>query len=256
MPPDELEIIVVDGGSDDGTIEWLMAQPDIITIVQHNRAVHGSGPVPRRPWGYFMNLGFRAATAPVVCMLSDDCLVVPGAIIQGLAVMESSRNVGAVAFYWRNWPEQRRYRVGYTFGNRLFVNHGLRRKSALESVGFADATGLGFYHADGDMCLRLWENGWVCLPSPRSFIEHYSHANIQQRRVNSSGAEADWLEYKNRWSHLGVPTRDWDTLAYEDQALTAERYWSKPSGVKTAKVRLELAMNYAYRRAAGALARK
>ena len=32
------EHIVVDGGSTDGALEWLMQQKDIITIVQHNRS--------------------------------------------------------------------------------------------------------------------------------------------------------------------------------------------------------------------------
>jgi len=57
----EREIIVVDGGSDDGTVEWLLSQKDVITIVQHNRGVWNDEPIERKSWGYFMNLGFRAA---------------------------------------------------------------------------------------------------------------------------------------------------------------------------------------------------
>lgn len=247
LPPAELEIIVVDGGSDDGTLEWLLEQKDVITVVQHNK-VPPEGAGIRRSWGYFMNLGFRAATAPVICMLSDDCLVVPGAIRNGLDVMATKEEVGAVAFFWRNWPEQRRYRVGYTFGGHLFVNHGLYRKAALESVGFADDDGLSFYHADGDMCLRLWENGWTCVASRESFVEHYSHANVEQRKQNNSGADTDWAKFAERWGHLGWPVRNWETQAHTDKFRTAESYWERPSSLKTAKVRAGLVLDKALAR--------
>ena len=51
------EIIVVDGGSDDGSIEWLIRQKDVITIVQHNRGKFDGKTIQRKSWGYFMNLG-------------------------------------------------------------------------------------------------------------------------------------------------------------------------------------------------------
>ena len=45
------EIIVIDGGSDDGTLEWLIRQKDIMTIVQHNRGEFNGKPIKRRSWG-------------------------------------------------------------------------------------------------------------------------------------------------------------------------------------------------------------
>jgi glycosyltransferase involved in cell wall biosynthesis len=57
------EIIVVDGGSTDGTLDWLVSQRDIITIVQHNRETIGETSRRKRNWGYFMNLGFNAPRA-------------------------------------------------------------------------------------------------------------------------------------------------------------------------------------------------
>jgi glycosyltransferase involved in cell wall biosynthesis len=127
--PFKSEMIVVDGGSTDGTLNWLKKQKDIITIIQHNRGKWHGKQIERRSWGYFMNLGFKCAQGKYICMLSDDCLVVPGAIVNGYHLfekeLEKGNNVGAVAFYWRNWPEMENYWIGYTLGGKLFVNHGM-----------------------------------------------------------------------------------------------------------------------------------
>jgi glycosyltransferase involved in cell wall biosynthesis len=53
------EIIVIDGGSNDGCMKWLAKQKDIITIVQHNHGKFRGQKIQRRSWGYFMNLGFK-----------------------------------------------------------------------------------------------------------------------------------------------------------------------------------------------------
>jgi len=235
------EIIVVDGGSNDGSLEWLVGQKDVITIVQHNRGEWNGKPIERKSWGYFMNLAFRAASGKYVCMLSDDCLVVPGAIVNGVAVFEhelaAERNVGAVAFYWRNWPKQKTYWVGLTFGNRLFVNHGLYLKTALERIGYVDEESYSFYHADGDLCLRLWEAGYMCIESPTSFIEHAAHVNKKVRAGNLARQQEDWRTYTERWGRLGDPEQDWKEVAFEDPNRSAARYWGNATKRKWSKWR-------------------
>lgn len=223
------EIIVIDGGSTDGTLTWLSRQKDIITIVQHNRGEWRGRPVGRRSWGYFMNLGFRCAQGKYICMLSDDCLVVPGAIKNGAELFDSSiesgEKIGAVAFYWRNWPEEKEYRVGLTFGNHIFVNHGLYLNRALADVGYVDENGYQFYHADGDLCLKMWNKGYSCKASPDSYIEHYAHANEQIRETNAAMQKKDWNYYENKWSPLyPVPDNDWIVKEYHDLNNTIKAF--------------------------------
>ncbi len=222
----EAEIVVVDGGSDDGTLRWLLKQRDVITIVQHNRGRRGGRTLPRRSWGHFMNLGFRAASAPYICMLSDDCLLVPGAIRHGLEKFaRDGDGVGALAFWWRNWPEHEEYSIGRTFGDNLFVNHGMFRREALAAVGFADEEEFGFYHGDGDLALRMQDAGWTCSDSPSSFVEHFALANVPQRAANLQTERRDWAAFERRWIHLGRPATDWETVSYDDPDGTVRRYW-------------------------------
>lgn len=229
----DAEIIVVDGGSTDGSLQWLMRQKDVLTIVQHNHGVWNGVPVTRRSWGYFMNLGFRTASGQYVCMLSDDCLLVPGAIRNGMRAAERSiaagTKVGGVAFYWRNWPEQNDYQVGLTLLGRMFVNHGLYLKCALDKVGFADEETYSFYHADGDLGLKMWEAGYVCIDSPESYVEHYSHANIQVRISNLLRQKEDWDSYLSKWQDISgvddvLAGQGWVTRAYVDPENTAKQF--------------------------------
>ncbi|MEA2470296.1 MAG: hypothetical protein QOE38_1295 [Thermoleophilaceae bacterium] len=214
------EIIVVDGGSDDGTIRWLTAQKDVISIVQHNRGTWRGKQIERRSWGYFMNLGFKAAQGRYVCMLSDDCLVIPGAITAGLRL-----GAPVVAFYWRDFPVDGRYKVGVTYGERLFVNHGLYAREALEQVGYIDEDKFAFYHADGDLALRLAEAGYPCVASDDSYIEHYADANPAVRASNLGRQRADWEAYSARWGKLEEPSESWLWREHHDGHGTARRYW-------------------------------
>jgi GT2 family glycosyltransferase len=200
------EIIVIDGGSDDGTLTWLIEQKDVITIVQHNRGEWQGKPIERRSWGYFMNLGFKVAQGLYVCMLSDDCLVVPGAIKNGITLFEKERlygrKIGALAFYWRDWSQANSYHVGYTLGDKLYVNHGMFLRLALQEINYIDENTFFFYNGDGDLCLRLWQHGYEIIESPDSYIEHYPHANIGVRSTNYVCFKQDLKNYLKRWEGI------------------------------------------------------
>jgi glycosyltransferase involved in cell wall biosynthesis len=230
------ELIVIDGGSDDGTTQWLVQQKDIISIIQHNRGKWRGRPIERQSWGYFMNLGLRAASAKYVCMLSDDCLVIPGAIKNSIKLfdkeLKAGKKIGAVAFYWRNWPEQEKYWVGIGWGERMFVNHGLYLREALKKVDYIDADSYFFYHADGDLCLRMADAGYSCIDSPDSYIEHYSDANTEVRASNNERQKQDWAVYEKRWEHLKMPKNDWLEKDFSDPLRTAEKYWHSKKSIK------------------------
>ena len=203
------EIIVVDGGSVDGATEWLLQQKDIITIIQHNRGEWQGKPIERRSWGYFMNLGFKAAQGKYICMLSDDSLIIPGAIINGYKLFEKkiSENVktGGIAFYFRDYPIRKEYAVAVNLGN-LYVNHGLYLREALEEVSFISEDEYHFYFADTDLVLKMKQKGYEFFASKNSFVEHYFEATPEIRASNNDtkkDKDRQWLI--DKWCGVAYP---------------------------------------------------
>lgn len=91
LGPEHFEVVIVDNGSLDATIEvlgQLAAGSPLALRALRIEANHG--PAAAR------NLGWRAAAAPVVAFLDDDCLPEPGWLEAGLGAITSDSRLGIV----------------------------------------------------------------------------------------------------------------------------------------------------------------
>src|SRR4029077_1248141 len=91
------EIIVADGGSTDGTVPWLQAQPDIVLV----NSVRGKGPQ--------INAGAAAARSDAMLFLHADCLISQAALDALHAALADPQIAGG-AFYLR-FAESRPWRL-------------------------------------------------------------------------------------------------------------------------------------------------
>lgn len=179
----DLELILVDGGSSDGTI-------DFIKNVDHPRVrliEYGK----RSSYPHFMNLGIRYASHELICQWNDDVIL----LNSWNEVFDEIDNHDAYLFSWQNKGQED---LGWNLlnngsnGGEVVMNYGIYTKDVFRKYGLYNDK-YRYYFADAEMALRAYCLGAKfknlhnikasVLPVEKTATHHKDDAGMYYRHV-------------------------------------------------------------------------
>jgi len=163
---DKVELVLVDGGSKDGTIEFIkdLNHPRIKLIEVGKRS----------SYPHFMNLGIENATHELICQWNDDALLVDS---WDDVISEIEDGVDFYIFNWKygnleditndDWITGRYHENQINKGwcivdidsHDIVMNYGIYRKKIFREIGMYHPR-FNYYYADGDMSRRAYMFGY------------------------------------------------------------------------------------------------
>ncbi len=179
------EIIVVDNGSKDGSVEWLREQGDVRLIAnEENKGFPGG-----------CNQGLRIAKGSELLLLNSDTIVTPRWLDQLKEALYSSPEIGAVSCVTNSSAPVQKIDVPYGTdlnGIQPFAesyNHSnpdrwerklmligfcyLFKREVYERIGGLDEAFSPGNYEDDDYSLRIRAAGWKLLLCRDTFIHHF-----------------------------------------------------------------------------------
>ncbi|MBP2116349.1 glycosyltransferase family 2 protein [Paenibacillus silagei] len=190
--PEEHEIIIVDNGSTDETVDFLkMHYPELKLIENKENLGFAKG----------CNQGGEVSEGEAILFLNNDTVVPPGWLAPMLNALESDSAVGMsgpvtnyisghqrIPVTYSELREMEAFAAEYCNEKRGQVQEVRRligfcllvKRTVLEEIGWFDERyGLGNYE-DDDLCLRAIQHGYKLLIARDSFIHHIGHASMGQ----------------------------------------------------------------------------
>lgn len=213
-PKEDLEIIVVDNNSLDGSREFILISfPEVQLLVNPKNLGFGAA----------NNRGAAAARGKYLLFLNTDTEMYPGALDRLLQVFQSDGNIGCAGpaliqekgriqvsfggrmnFFSEMWKKAAgnsltalRMKWKYKEKNVKWLSGAcllVRRAAWEQSSGFDEKFFL--YFEDIDLCFRLWEQGWKLRYVPSARVFHQGGASTEAMGMGSR------LHYRSSQVHF------------------------------------------------------
>jgi glycosyltransferase involved in cell wall biosynthesis len=170
------EILVIDGGSTDGTIEFLKSCPDVTPVFQGK--LLGQAQACNQVW--------REINCKYTCWLSDDTELVPGGLDRAVAILDENPGIGMVGLKMID-TVGRGVHKGYggavsDFGI-ITCNHGVLPLRLLREAGYFNED-YHTYGIDPDLTASILCTGkTVVLTKKVNVLHHRVGGSIEKRKT-------------------------------------------------------------------------
>lgn len=243
----DLELIVVDNGSTDGTVEWLREHRADISLIINDENNYARA----------LNKALEAARGEYIVITNNDAEVESAWLKGLLSVMRKDERIGAVqskllfadgrgvnsagveeieSFYFADigWGQADGNRFA-TPVQRDYVSGGsvMFRRACLEDVGAWDER-LLMYMEDIDYSIRCRQRGWALWYGPESVVRHHYHGS-------ASEALCEYLCNRNRFLLLAkhFPYKLAGSIATSHFLMQQQNDWLYRSLLAAARVLCE-----------------
>jgi glycosyltransferase involved in cell wall biosynthesis len=185
---DLLELVLVDGGSTDGTIDYLRSlNHDRIKLIEYGE---------RSYYWHYMNLGIENSSHEWVCQWNDDVIMESSwdSIIEEIS-RENSKDFYIFSWRQKNNPEY----IIYDNDNELVLNYGVYNKKIFREIGMYD-TSYKYYYCDGDLSFRAKEFGFTYDKMYNVKCESLTGLGSEKKAI----LENNEMEYSNYMEKLSM----------------------------------------------------
>ena len=201
-----VEFIVVDNGSVDGTAQMLYEQFPEVNVARLHKNTGMTG----------YNVGLATARGKYVIMLDDDSHLASDAISKMVKAWESEENAGVGAMAFRVLNPNSGSLVTHLWEERLgpvepgrereitsFAACGAAvRRDVLDQVGYFDDD-FFLYATEDDLAIRIWDGGHKIVYEPRCVSYHRESRTIRNwKRYGSGFRNATWFNIKHLPLHM------------------------------------------------------
>jgi len=200
---DKLELVLVDGGSSDGTLEYIkkLNHPRIKLIEVGERS----------SYPHFMNLGIQNATYDWVCQWNDDVLLSNS---WEEVIRELDDEYMFYLFNWKygnmqdlnnqDWLHGIDYKSGWCIADaydthkEIVMNYGIYNKKVFREIGMYN-TAYSYYYADGDMSLRAYLFGYMYKALVN--IRVCSLSGVEKTAIQTAGSVEIYKYYREEYEN-------------------------------------------------------